>query len=56
MAARRGHYMPPSLLTSQIATLEPPVPDENVLSVDVGGTPEDIVEFVLERLRPAAGA
>ncbi len=28
MAARKGHYMPPSLLASQFAALEPPSPDE----------------------------
>ncbi len=28
MAARRGHYMPATLLDSQLATLEPPGPDE----------------------------
>lgn len=30
MAARTGHYMPPTLLESQFATLEPPGPDEAV--------------------------
>ena len=35
-AARPGHFMPPSLLASQFATLEPLAPDEDgiVLSVD----------------------
>lgn len=28
MAARTGHYMPPALLDSQFAALEPPGPDE----------------------------
>jgi gluconokinase len=31
MAARTGHYMPPALLDSQFATLEPPGPDEAVV-------------------------
>src|SRR5262245_26381976 len=31
MAARSGHYMPPSLLSSQLDTLEPPQPDEHAL-------------------------
>lgn len=30
MAARKGHYMPLSLLDSQFAALEPPGPDEGV--------------------------
>ena len=28
LAARKGHFMPASLLDSQLATLEPPTPDE----------------------------
>ncbi|WP_126975690.1 gluconokinase [Frigidibacter oleivorans] len=28
IAARRGHFMPPALLASQLATWEPPAPDE----------------------------
>ncbi|GAA1958104.1 gluconokinase [Microbacterium deminutum] len=34
-AARTGHFMPPSLLDSQLATLEPLGPDENGGRVDV---------------------
>lgn len=34
LALRRGHFMPPSLLDSQVATLEPPGPDENALVLD----------------------
>lgn len=40
MKARRGHYMPPGLLESQLATLEPPGPDEAVIEVDIDATPE----------------
>jgi gluconokinase len=36
MAARRGHFMPPSLLDSQIATLEPPGEDERAVAIDIG--------------------
>ena len=38
LAARIGHYMPPSLLDSQLATLEPPAADE-AIQVDASGTP-----------------
>ena len=38
MAARRGHYMPPALLDSQYAALEPPVGEEDVVAVDVAGS------------------
>lgn len=43
MANRKGHYMPTSLLDSQIATLEPPTPDERPLVVDIEGTIDDMV-------------
>ena len=45
---RRGHYMPPSLLASQIATLEEPV---GAITADVAGTPEAIVAAILRSLR-----
>jgi len=50
LAGRRGHYMPPSLLASQIATLEPPGPEEGVITVDLSGEPETIVADVIARL------
>lgn len=34
LTARTNHYMPPSLLTSQLATLERPQPDEPALTLD----------------------
>jgi carbohydrate kinase (thermoresistant glucokinase family) len=43
MAKRKGHYMPTSLLDSQIATLEPPAADERPLVVDIEGSIEDMV-------------
>ncbi|HSS75028.1 MAG TPA: gluconokinase, partial [Gaiellaceae bacterium] len=39
IAVRKGHYMPPALLDSQLETLEPPGPDEAV-RVETVGTPE----------------
>ncbi len=48
MARRRNHFMPPSLLTSQFATLEEPA---DAIIVDVGGAPEAIAAAALERLR-----
>ncbi len=56
MAARTGHYMPLSLLASQLATLEPPGVDENVQGFDVAERPEDIVAAVLASRRPAGTA
>ena len=35
LTARVGHYMPVALLDSQLATLEPPGPDEHAIRVDI---------------------
>ncbi len=43
LAARRGHFMPPSLLDSQVAILEEPSPDENAWVCDIRQTPKDLV-------------
>jgi gluconokinase len=43
MAARTGHFMPVSLLDSQFATLEPPAPDEDAISVDIDAPTAEIV-------------
>ena len=50
MKTRTGHFMPPSLLPSQLSTLEPLAPDENGLRIDIGHSPTEIVETVLEHL------
>ncbi|MBX3444484.1 MAG: gluconokinase [Planctomyces sp.] len=43
---RKGHFMPPELLKSQLQALEPP-PD--AMRVDVSGTPEDAVRKIRRR-------
>ena len=35
LANRRGHFMPPSLLASQFAALQPPTPDEQAIVLDI---------------------
>lgn len=47
MRGRRGHYMPPELLDSQLATLEPPV---DALTLDVAEAPEVLVRRIVEGL------
>lgn len=37
MALRTGHFMPATLLDSQLATLERPGPDEDVVRIDLDG-------------------
>ncbi|WP_443067661.1 gluconokinase, GntK/IdnK-type [Streptomyces sp. NBC_01351] len=50
MAARRSHFMPPTLLDSQFATLEPLGADELGVVVDVSASPEDITGAALTAL------
>src|SRR3954469_13002689 len=47
---RRGHYMPASLLDSQLATLEPLQPDEPGMTLPGDGEPDDVIGAVLARL------
>jgi gluconokinase len=49
IAARQGHFMPPSLLDSQFATLEEP---RDAITVDVGRAPEEIVAEIIRALKP----
>lgn len=50
LKTRKGHFMPPELLTSQLATLEPLNKDERGLTVDIEMTPQNIVAEVLDKL------
>ncbi|MBV9143326.1 MAG: gluconokinase [Pseudonocardiales bacterium] len=50
LAARRGHFMPPELLASQYAALEPLAPDEPGRTIDVTKPPDQIVDEVLRTL------
>jgi gluconokinase len=50
MATRRGHFMPTSLLESQLATLEPLQPGEPGVVVDISQPPERIVELAIREL------
>jgi gluconokinase len=46
---RSGHYMPASLLDSQLATLERPDSDEHAWVADIRQSPRDIVDRLLAR-------
>ena len=48
---RRGHFMNPALLRSQFADLEEPGPDENAMTIDLGRTPEELMEEIRAKLR-----
>jgi gluconokinase len=47
LAGRTGHYMPPSLLASQLEALEPPQPDEHALTLDIAQAPKALVSDAL---------
>jgi gluconokinase len=47
LAARRGHFMPISLLNSQLDTLEEPSPDENAWVGDIRKSPQELVTAFL---------
>lgn len=49
-AARPGHFMPPALMASQFATLEPPAPEEGAVLLDVRDPPVALVARALESL------
>lgn len=50
MARRKGHFMPPSLLDSQFATLEDLQEDENGVKITVDAPPETVVDRALTGL------
>lgn len=47
---RRAHFMNPGLLQSQFDDLEEPGPDEDVLTIELGRTPEEIVNEIEAKL------
>lgn len=47
---RRGHFMNPELLRSQFADLEKPKPDEDVLTIELGRTPLELVKEIKTKL------
>lgn len=54
LAARRGHFMGPALLDSQLATLEDP--GQGALRVENEGVPEETVDRILALVAGVGGA
>ena len=50
IAARRDHFMPASLLDSQLAALEPPEPAERPIVASIEGTPGEIAAGIVAAL------
>lgn len=51
LAARKGHFMPPGLLTSQFRTLEPPQLNERPITVSIDASVEAIVDDIVRQLK-----
>ena len=55
LAARHGHFFPEQLLGSQFADLEPPSPEERVLTVIPTADPETTAGSIIAVLFPQGG-
>lgn len=51
VTGRPGHFMPPSLLASQLATLEPVEADERGMRLDVAESPDLLAATIADRAR-----
>lgn len=47
IANRKGHFMPASLLDSQLATLEMPTPDEHAITIDINQSTDEILKAAI---------
>jgi gluconokinase len=47
---RRGHFMNPALLKSQFTDLEEPQPSEGAITIELGRTPQELVEEIKTKL------
>ena len=56
MVQRKDHFMPLSLLESQLADLEQPGPDEKHISIDINLSRKEITEAIVAQLMPATRA
>src|SRR5262245_53203770 len=54
LAGRSGHFMPASLLQSQIDTLEEPGPDEDPLIAEVGAPASQVADEIIRLLGTSA--
>jgi gluconokinase len=50
LRSRRRHFMNPELLQSQFDALEEPQPDEHVVTIESGRSPEELVREIKARL------
>ena len=50
---RRGHFIDPALLDSQFADLEEPESSEDMLTIELKGGPDELVEQIRQKLSPS---
>jgi len=50
---RRGHFIDPALLDSQFADLEEPESSEDMLTIELKGEPDELVEQIRQKLSPS---
>ena len=50
---RRGHFIDPALLDSQFADLEEPESSEDMLTIELRGEPDELVEQIRQKLSPS---
>jgi len=48
VAARKGHYMKPSMIKSQLQSLEEPMKERDVHAIDVSGTPGEVRDMAIK--------
>jgi gluconokinase len=54
MKKRKGHFMPPALLASQFATLEPPGPDEHAVVLDISHSVKALLDEAVQSVTAPA--
>ena len=55
LTARHGHFFPEKLLGTQLDDLDPPQPDEHVISVAEADEPAGTVASIIATLWPGEG-
>ena len=53
LRSRSGHYMPASLLQSQLEALEPPLEDEDAVALNISGAPAELAAAAMAWLSSA---
>ena len=55
ISSRKDHFMPSTLLESQLNTLEVPESDEYAISININGTPNEIITRIKKQIEQLTG-